>query len=489
MGDRSNQRSAALLAVVAVSTFALIGCGSELALTDECSSMASGEVFFGSWTSTSPGSAEGNALLLMEDEFHACNPGASVHTVEFEGKFEFLDVLGRILGVAPEPEPGAPPTQSASARYPLGSEPRVDVIHLNSGWDVRGLTPCGKDGPKRGLRPLSSVLDEETLNRPFAEHLLDVCDGELYALPIGTHRLNTLYVNTSLLEQGGSSEAELRLTSADDFVSLVRKLDAALVPSRAPSGTPPDGTSVESVLAIGTAEDWALSLFAFENVMVAHLGHDVYERFWKGKAAVSPKGLQEVEPLAELLDALAAYAPYLQPDAVSAQEALERVRQGRAVFTVIGDWHEKDLEDSDVLAIPFPGTQDVRIESADVFAIAENSPNPLGAAALLKAETTRRMAQAHVEAKGGAAARTDVAVPDEGVRPLPALPSFIPSEHFNDLGSKLSDWMRDVVSNRRSDDDFIAYVAEEYCALDEANDCHEKGCTWGTPGCPVPVAK
>ncbi len=459
----ARQRSALLIAATA-----LVGCG-DVVLTEQCGSLATGDVGIATWWSRILGSAEGNALGVLEQEFNECNPQARAVTVEFEGKYEMLDVVPRSLGVAPEAEPDAPPTQSASARYPIGSEPSVDVIHLNAGWDVLGFTPCGKDGPKEGLMPLNSVLDAETLARPLAWRLADGCGEDVYALPVGIHRLNTLYVNEAHLRRAGCSVADLTAASQQGFLPLLRDLDAVLVRGQAPSGTtcvqetPVSQSStpaVESILALGTGEPWALSLFAFENLMVARLGAEVYDEFWEGAQFVDEAELQ----LVTLLDELADYAPYLQADTPSPREAFERVLTGQAVFTVMGDWYEKDLTD-DVSMRPFPGTEGVRVETADVFAIAENSKNPKAAAAWLRTVTTKRVMQAYVEKKGGSAARTDVATHQPGLVHRRALPSYVPSGHFDYLGDELLTWMTGVANARRDDGGFVSYVAGEYCSL------------------------
>ncbi len=471
MVDIARQRSALFIAATA-----LVGCG-DVVLTEQCGSLATGDVRIATWWSRLLGSAEGNALGVLEQEFNECNPQANAVTVEFENKYTMFDVVPRSLEVDPQPEADAPPAQSASARYPIGSEPAVDVIHLNAGWDVLGFTPCGKDGPKKGLLPLNSVLDPETLARPLAWRLADDCEGSVYALPVGIHRLNTLYVNKAQLQRVGCDADDVRSASPDAFLSLLSDLDAVLVRGQAPSGetcvqqvaTASGGASgVESVLAIGSGEDWALSMFAFENVMVSHLGAVAYKHFWEGWSPTDEAGLEDFEPLSQLLEALSAYAPYLQPDEPTPRQAFERVLSGRAIFTVVGYWYEKELTDSDVATVPFPGTEMVRIETADVFAIASNSPNPKGAAAWLRAVTTEHVQQPYIEEKGGTAARTDIAPLEAGMLYLPALPSYIPSEHFNHLGTKLSDWMQGVLTGSRNDQHFIRYVAEEYCSLDHA---------------------
>src|SRR5690606_34197112 len=107
--------------------------------------------------------------------FEACNPEADALMLPFEDKPEMLEVVPRSLGVAPTGEDAAASTPPRSSNYPNGTEPPVDVVLLNAGWDVRGFTPCSTDGAGAGLEPLRLVRRKLVLlarGDPSPEHVV-----------------------------------------------------------------------------------------------------------------------------------------------------------------------------------------------------------------------------------------------------------------------------------------------------------------------------
>jgi glucose/mannose transport system substrate-binding protein len=448
--------------LVSFLTFVSAAACGNIDLAGECGSLASGSTRVGSWWAAecgadpddSTGTAEVRARKLLEAEFTSCNPQAEVEPDIYCNKQEMSDDLPRRFD---------------------SSSGNMDAVLLNAGSDVLQFTPCGVNGMGTRLLPIASLGDPELLARPFLPEVLEAvsCEGQVYAVPVGLHRLNTLYFNRELLTAAGCSASDLR---AEDFDAIVEDLDRVWVRGTAPSGatcvgTPnPVGTTerLRSVLAIATAsgDAWAASLFVLENLMVSAVGADAYETFWRGHLAAGEE--PDVRQLTSTLDRVARLAQFFTPEELTAHDAFDAVRSGRAIFTVMGDWHGPDVAGSDVELMPFPGTEQVTVFTADVFAVPVSSKNPSGAAAWLRTITSREVQERYIPAKGGGPVRTDMAESLGGIVALPGLPTFVPAGSFDLLAQRVARWLRDVREGQRSDEALLGYIESEYCSLAEA---------------------
>lgn len=480
------------LALTAAVSFA---CGG-IDLTGECGALTAEEVNVVTWWDgdSLPGdtsAAEAKAQQVLEQQFLECNPEASVRSSPYPDKQSLLNDLPRHVRTRASPDPTQGIAGGASAEH---DEP-WDVVLLNAGSDVALFSGCSgmnrDTATSSRLIPLSEIVQGDLLDRPFPQELMQAvrCDGEYYAAPVGVHRLNSLYFNRRLLESAGCRQQDLQNATADEFAAIVQELDSVLVRGQAPDpalatcvSQRPASRGVESIFAIATGEPWAVSLFVFENLMVSTIGIDGYERFWRGHRG-DPEGQHDLSELRHTLGALQVYASYLTPlDASGApgweergvQWAFRQVREGQAVFTVMGDWQSPDSVDQLMGEVAFPGTQDGYVYTADVFAVPVGAPHLGGARAWLRAVTSRRAQERYIPVKGGASAREDTWRLPPGVRSAPGLPLLIPTNAFDDLKTKLRDWLEQMSAGTRNDQFLLDYVLQEYCKLSEAAEfCYE----------------
>jgi len=218
------------------------------------------------------------------------------------------------------------------------------------------------------IHGVSSLLGRTGLLAALPDELeaeLRVGDSpELYGVPINIHRLNVLYYNVAEIE---------RLSAERPGVDLL-SLETLCPPTGAPDL--PDGMRI----AIGTEDNFALILLAFENVLPAIAGPAFYEALFRGEApesVSSPGEGYEVE-MRRALACVQHLAPHFANRNSQPRwyEALDLVRDGDAAFTVMGDWANGELAAElvagTVRAIPFPGTEGTFVFTSDTF------PLPIG---------------------------------------------------------------------------------------------------------------
>ncbi len=456
------------------------GC-SDADLGGECGALGYGTVRLAIWweDGDEPQSAEGRAFKGLEEDFETCNPDAELSTDSYDEKQELIEAVFHSLppssASADDPEtltstdPTALDTSTSDSALVA---PPLDAIQLNAGSDVRQFTPCGTPQETQ-LRPIEGLPDGELLLRPFRPEVMATvsCDGQTFALPVGIHRLNTLYYNRRLLSSiGCSDEAGLHNQTFQLLVEDVHRAfnggelsGRTCVQNHATAPAPP------SVIAVASRDGWTLSTFLFENLMIAVDGPAGRGEFWSGRNPSGPALTATLQLFVELKPYFS--APLTEPEAFAA------VVDAEAVFTVSGDWHDVDLAGSDVALTVFPGTEDSYVFTADVFAVPANSENPAGASAWLRAITSRDVQERYQAEKGGASARVDVRTGLNAAHLLPGLPVLIPDHTFEELDRRLGSW---VNQPEPEPTEIIQYIQGEYCKLPEA------ACERAAAGSPPP---
>lgn len=459
---------------------ACLRCGG-MDLTDECGSLAAGEVTVATWWDGGDSSRSGHdaaevrARRVLEQQFQECNPAASVKSEELPNKQALINEIPRVIS------PRA--TIDAAGRSQSDAHGPWDVVLLNGGADVARFSGCDAADPTQAtsprLIPISELGDALLLERPFPADIMQSvrCQEKHYALPVGMHRLNSLYFNRPVLEVTGCFPRHLQSASAGEFRAIVADLHEVFLGTGRPSGETcvsavPGAADVQSVFAIATDEPWAVSLFAIENLMVSSVGVDGYLGFWRGHRG-DPRGEHDLRELATTLETLAFYRELLSKGAWQEPQAkrdvqwtFEQVRAGQAVFTVMGDWQSKDAVDDVLGEVAFPGTQDAYVYTTDAFAVPVDAPNRAAALAWLRSVTSRRAQERYVPVKGGVSAREDTWGPPEGVRTAPGMPLLIPANSFDLLAEKLAQSLSSTQDVHEAE--LLEYVAHEYCKLSEA---------------------
>lgn len=352
--------------------------------------------------------------------------------------------------------------------------PALDVFSANNGDEILRWTPCAAWGPAPEQPRLVGLTDpalgplhlrRDWIETTFEPRVMETlqCQGETYALPVGIHRINTLFFNKALFRAAGyavdgSEGAPLPATLTELHEA------AARVTEELPEADPESELS-PSAFAVAGRETWTVSLFFIENVMLSLAGNaERYESYWRGATcdeALLESAIREFSRLSAFFGSWE----------LNSSEARERVQNGQAAMMVMGDWATAELDPRLVGSIPFPGTAQYFVFSADVFALpALDSSSPQNGLGWLRSITERQTQQRFSVAKSALPARVDLQSARLGVtsdelfwvRSLPALLPYGPQAAFASLQDELRRWLS---SGDQSHEALLAYAREQYAKL------------------------
>ena len=241
--------------------------------------------------------------------------------------------------------------------------------------------------------PVTVLYQSEGWDRIVPQVLLEQVSkgGEVYAVLVGVHRGNVLWYNKNLLEKHQIKVGD-RL-SFEQFFSAAKKLKAA--------GVAP--------LAVGDAGLWATAEL-FENTLLGVLGPQGWQELFGGQMMFDDRRVKRAAQLySRMLD-------YQNADhsALSWDQAVRAVIQGKAAFTAMGDWTYGELakaglkENGDFGWVTFPGTEGAFLMVADAFTLAKGVPHPAEAVAWLEMAGSKEAQEAFNALKGSIPVRTDV---------------------------------------------------------------------------------
>ena len=240
------------------------------------------------------------------------------------------------------------------------------------------------------IQDVSSLYDEEGYMDVFPQGVLDALtvDGKIYSVPANIHRANVVWANPKVLKDAGITEVPADL---DAWIADMKTLkDNGL---KAP---------------LGVATDWT-QVHLFETILISDLGPDGYSGLWTGDTDWSSSDVtQALEHYKTILS-------YSNTDRAGLDwpDALKYVTDGKAAYTVMGDWAAGSLIDQgltdgvDYTWFPVPGQEDVFDFLADSFTLPVGAPNPDGAKAWLKTVGSADGQQAFNTKKGSIPVRTD----------------------------------------------------------------------------------
>jgi glucose/mannose transport system substrate-binding protein len=257
--------------------------------------------------------------------------------------------------------------------------------------------------------------------------------GRIYGVPANVHRNNTVFYNKHVFAKFGLSEP----ASVADLLAQGATLRDRGVP----------------LIAVGSREPWTLSLLLFECLLVSREGAGFYRDFFAGRLA--PDDRRIVRTLQSGLELLA----FANPDQrqLSWEQAVERVVRGEAAMTVMGEWARGPFIAAqmklgvDYEEIPFPGTTDVFVFSADAFGLPVDAGHRAAAARLLATVGSLEGQRAISQARRTLAARIDVAPPGDDpalarsyalLRKGPllmALSGLVPASFSRDMDASLAE--------------------------------------------------
>jgi glucose/mannose transport system substrate-binding protein len=376
---RGRPRDAAFRRLPAFLAFLLLpGCGDDDAVRLEV---------FSWWSQPS----EARAFAAVAGLHHANHPDVLVHN---------------------SADPAAEDQRERMARLMLSGAPPA-TFTANIGADLLRWATIDREESEADyayVKDVSRIVRGTGLWEALPEVLRDALrvgdSSEIYGVPINVHRLNLLYYNTQVMAELAAERPGVDLLSFD-----------TLCPE---SGAPdlPEGLKI----GIGP-EPFALFLLAFESVLPALSGPEFYDALFRGESPESVTAPGEsyhtdVRKALACVHALSAHfvrpPPRVDPETDPPFEwwtVLNDVREGKAAFTVMGDWAngelEHELEAGSVKAIPFPGSERTFVFTSDTFPLPIGAESESAVVELLETIASPPAQRAFSEIKGSFPARND----------------------------------------------------------------------------------
>ena len=227
---------------------------------------------------------------------------------------------------------------------------------------------------------------------------LSQVDGTYHAVPIGSHRLNNLFYNVSVLDEAGVDPADVT-----DAASLVDAMETV-------------ATETDKVpMAHGMKAPWT-TLQLWGAVMLSVGGFDDYMSFVESGGAQSSVR-ESFEVTATMLD------EYIEDGAASTgfTEANQMIMEGEAAFIHQGNWaagafrnREDFAYDSDWGSMPFPGTEGMYTLHMDAFLYPDDNPSPDATETWMEFVGSADAQIAFNKFKGSIPTRTDVSSDEFG---------------------------------------------------------------------------
>ena len=244
------------------------------------------------------------------------------------------------------------------------------------------------------LGDVSDLWDEAGFRDTHIEEAIDLhqYDGAFRAVPLGSHRLNCLFYNTSVVEDAGVDPSSL--TSASD---LLDALDTV-------------ATETDKIpMTHGGSGTWTKAQL-FGVTLLSTAGYDSYMSFVDG----SPNRGDVVGALETLATV---FENYINDDAASIglTESNQNIIEGNAAFIHQGNWAAGAYRNAENFAYnedwgfkTFPGTEGMYTLHFDSFLYPGNNPSPEATRTWLEFVGGQDAQIAFNQYKGSIPTRTDV---------------------------------------------------------------------------------
>jgi glucose/mannose transport system substrate-binding protein len=236
----------------------------------------------------------------------------------------------------------------------LGGDP-PDTFQVHAGEELNALYVAA------GLmEPLNDLYEENGWMEQYPQGLLDLisdAEGNIYSVPVNIHRSNILWYVPSKLEEWG-------ITVPASWEEFVTETCPSLL--------------ARDVIPLAIAQNWT-QVHLWESVALGELGVDGYNGLWDGSTSwTSDEAVATFDRLGQLMD-----CANDDMNALSHQDTLLMVTEGRAAFNVMGDWAvslyavDNGLEPGAGFAwAASPGTDGVFMMLSDTFGLPKGGPNP-----------------------------------------------------------------------------------------------------------------
>jgi glucose/mannose transport system substrate-binding protein len=290
---------------------------------------------------------------------------------------DFKFVNGAVAGGA-----GSNAKAVLASRLQSGDPP--DTFQAHAGEELADYIQAGQ------IQDISSLYDEEGWKDVFPQGVIDALtvDGKIYSVPANIHRANVVWANPSVLKDAGITSVPADI---DAWIADMKTLK---------------DNGIKTPL--GVATDWT-QVQLFETVLISDLGPDGYSGLWTGDTDWSSS---DVTAAIEHYKTVLSYSN-TDRAGLDWPDALKYVTDGKAAYTVMGDWVAGALKDQgltdgvDYTWFPVPGQDTVFDFLADSFTLPVGAPNEDGAKAWLKTVGSADGQQAFNTKKGSIPVRTD----------------------------------------------------------------------------------
>ena len=237
--------------------------------------------------------------------------------------------------------------------------------------------------------PVTDLWDENGWNDVYPQGIIDQLerDGEKWLVPVGVHRGNVLFYNKQVVADAGVEVGDEM--TVDQFFELAQALG--------------------DITALSLAnQDQFPAPQLLENILLAQLGPDGYTGLWDGSTP------WDGEDVTAAIETMARMLEFSNDDysSLTWDGAAQRVAEGTAATTVMGDWAwgyfvGQGVEDQ-IGFVAHPGTAGSFMSVIDGFTLPKGAPDPINARSWLLTCGNADAQTAFAPFKGAIPARTDV---------------------------------------------------------------------------------
>ena len=244
------------------------------------------------------------------------------------------------------------------------------------------------------LGEVDGVWESEGFEDVMVDEAVDLhqYNGAYRAVPLGSHRLNCLFYNTSVVEEAG--------VDPDSLTSVSALIDALETVQSETDATP---------MTHGASGTWTTTQL-FASTMLGQEGYDAYMSFLDGspdEAAVRAT----FESLAEIL------GNYINEDAssIGLTESNQNIIEGNAAFIHQGNWAAGAYRNAEDFAYDedwgfktYPGSEGMYMLHFDSFLYPSSNPSPDATEQFMAFVGSEAAQVAFNQYKGSIPTRTDV---------------------------------------------------------------------------------
>lgn len=243
----------------------------------------------------------------------------------------------------------------------LGGDP-PDTFQVHAGEELNALWVAANL-----MQPLNDIYEANGWMEQFPQGLLDLItdeSGNIYVVPVNIHRSNVMWYVPGNLEEWGVTVP----ATWEEFVS----------------DTCP-ALQAQDITPITIGENWT-QVHLWESVALGTLGVEGYNGLWDGSTNwTSPEVQNTFTTIGQVMD-----CANDDMNALTWQDASQRVANGEAAFNIMGDWAagyylvDLALEPETGFAwAASPGTDGDFIFLSDTFGLPVGAPNPEAVSAWL----------------------------------------------------------------------------------------------------------